>query len=59
MTAYFLMLCSRDVTDLALELSLQHLFLIVKLFHIQPASVLQPLQLHLQGQLLLGRLGQI
>lgn len=53
------MLCSRDVTDLALELSLQDPFLIVKLFHLQPVSVLQPLQLHLQGQLLLGRLGQV
>lgn len=41
------MLCGRDVTDLTLELSLQHLFLIVKLFLILPVSVLQPLHLHL------------
>lgn len=31
-----------DVTDLTLELCLQHLFLVVKLFLILPADALQP-----------------
>ncbi|TNN51881.1 hypothetical protein EYF80_037907 [Liparis tanakae] len=46
-------------TDLALELCLKHLFLVVELVLVQTASALQPPQLHLQGQLLLGRTAQI
>lgn len=48
-----------DATDLTLELCLQHLFLVLKLFLVKSARALKPPKLHLQGQLLFGRFPQI